>query len=114
MGSVVENNFFVEGAVSDVYSWRPKPWWIPNDCEISKLESLLCQPGQADDGGRITDDGIRYFHDMTAHLRARNTRWHFSAAAVAIDFCKYSVPTSPIMSRIMHTGLNRPFLITNS
>jgi len=85
---IVQNNLFVEGALSDIYHWHPSPWQIPSDQELSRYEALICQPGQSDTLLPITDDGVFYFPDITEHFDAERLRWYFSAAAVAIEFCK--------------------------
>ncbi|KAI4932513.1 hypothetical protein J4E85_002911 [Alternaria conjuncta] len=83
----VQNNLFVQGALSDIYHWHPTPWSIPGDKELSKLERLICEPGDLDNLLPTTDEGVFYFPDITEHFHAARYRWYFSAAAVAIEFC---------------------------
>jgi len=82
------HNLFVESALPEILRWQPEPWCIPGDHELSRIEALICQPRDSDVELHITKDGARYFQDITAHLSARRQRWYFSAAAVAVDFCK--------------------------
>ncbi|KAI4665863.1 uncharacterized protein J4E78_003328 [Alternaria triticimaculans] len=83
---MVQNNLFVEGALSDIYHWHPAPWCMPSEQELSRLEALICQPGNSDTCLPITKDGIFYYEDIRDHFDAAKSRWYFSAAAVAIDF----------------------------
>ena len=84
------NNLFIEGALYDIFSWHPNSWSLPNDDELSKLEALICMPGNTDTRLPITDDGTFYFSDVADHLKRSNLYrlWCFSAASIAIDFCK--------------------------
>ena len=95
---MVQNNLFVEGALSDIYHWHPAPWCIPNEKELSRLEALICQPGNSDTCLPITEDGIFYYKDITDHFYAAGSRWYFSAAAVAIEFCKLSSTFEPVFT----------------
>ncbi|KAI4714652.1 hypothetical protein J4E89_000333 [Alternaria sp. Ai002NY15] len=99
IGGVMQNNLFVNGALSDIYHWHPVPWCVPDDQELSTLEALICQPGESDILLPVTDDGIFYFRDIREHSHAGLLRWYFSAAAVAVDFCKCSscLASWPIM-----------------
>jgi hypothetical protein len=78
-----QSNPFREGALSTVYHWQYAPWCMPNDAELSKLEALLCQPGDFNHQLPMTNQGV------SAHFQAAHERWFFSEAAVAIDFCKF-------------------------
>jgi hypothetical protein len=86
-------NIFTTGALHDVYSWYPEPWKIPDDDDLAKLEALLCLPGDTDTQLPVTDEGVFYFPGLDTHLWAAKERWFFSAASIAIDYCKlYSSP----------------------
>lgn len=85
-------NKFVEGALHDVYSWEPDPWAMPDDDELAKLENLVCLPSDTDTDLPMTDEGIFYFPGMDSHMIAAAERWFFSAASIAIDFCKSNSP----------------------
>ena len=85
---ITQVNIFAEGALSEIFHWMPAPWSLPEDSELSKIEALICQPGDSDTQLPTTDEGVLYFPDTADHLAAAHTRWFFSAAAIAIDFCK--------------------------
>ena len=89
-GFFYENNYFIEGALYDIFSWHPNSWSLPNDDELSRLEALICMPGDTDTRLSVTDDGTFYFSDVADHLEYWNLYrlWCFSAASTAIDFCK--------------------------
>jgi hypothetical protein len=55
-----QSNLFVEGALYEIFTWDPKPWIVPTDHELTKLEALICQPGDTDDRLPATDDGVFY------------------------------------------------------
>jgi len=78
---MIENNLFVDGALDAVHAWRPKAWSIPTDSELSRMEGLVCQSEK--DKTLIYD-----WCYVESPLRLKNSRYYFSAAAVAIDFCK--------------------------
>ncbi|KAG9186725.1 hypothetical protein G6011_09833 [Alternaria panax] len=80
------NDYFVEGALYDIFSWHPKSWKLPSDDELAKLEVLICIPAPTDEDQPTTNDGIPYFSDVAEHLGVANMRWYFSAASIAIDF----------------------------
>jgi hypothetical protein len=89
------HNLFHEGELYDVYSWRTDSWCILKESELTKLEALLCQPR---DG-----DPPHEFDRELNHLIMRNTKYYFSAAAVAVSFCK-----SPLLPLILSSSLPRP------
>jgi hypothetical protein len=53
-----QSNPFREGALSTVYHWQYAPWCMPNDAELSKLEALLCQPGDFNHQLPMTNQGV--------------------------------------------------------
>jgi len=74
-------NIFVEGALHDVLSWRPTPWSIPTDSELARMEGLVCRPEE--------DKTLIYnWCHVEDPRQLCNSRYYFSAAAVAIDVCK--------------------------
>ena len=81
-------NLFEEGALSEIFHWLPAPWSLPEDSELSRIEALLRQPDGSDTQLPTTAEGVFYFPDTANHLTAAHNRWFFSAAAIAIDFCK--------------------------
>jgi hypothetical protein len=83
-----QNNIFEHGSLYAVYMWRPQPWHIPEEDELSELESLICKPGDSDTQLPATDDGTHYYYGLNDQLHARDVKWYFSATAVAVDFCK--------------------------
>jgi hypothetical protein len=85
------NNYFVEGALCHIFPWHPKPWSLPSDDELARLEAFICTPGDTDTRLFITDDGVFYFTDVSEHVKASRERWYFSAASIAIDFCEHSL-----------------------
>ena len=90
IASFYRNNLFVEGALYDIFSWHPNSWSLPSDDELSRLEALICMPGDTDHQLAMTEDGTYYFSDVADHLQASNLcrSLCFSAASIAIDFCK--------------------------
>lgn len=65
---------------------------------MSKLERLICEPGDSDTLLPTTEEGVFYFPDIAEHFHAARYRWYFSAAAVAIEFCEFnpaSISRSP-------------------
>jgi hypothetical protein len=75
-----ENNLFYKESLSKLLTWKPDSWWIPQDEDLTRMEALLSQPGN---GG--TPHSIQY--DLN-HGVMKNSRCYFSAAAIAIDYCK--------------------------
>jgi hypothetical protein len=78
----------MEGALSDIHDWHPEPWYTPGDKEISRMEALICQPGDSDDQLPVTDEGLFYHPDIAVHFKHAQHRWFTSATAAAIDSCK--------------------------
>jgi hypothetical protein len=107
VGSRRRNNYFVEGALCHILPWHPKPWSLPSDDELARLEAFICTPGDTDTRLFITDDGVFYFEDVADHVEASKERWYFLAASVAIDFCEYSLtPEALVISTLVS-----PFVI---
>ena len=74
-----QNNIFNQGSLADLLSWRPNPWMIPKDEDLSRMESLLCK--QSDPRPPRSADS------ELCHRSFDNIKCYFSAAAVAIDYC---------------------------
>jgi hypothetical protein len=104
-----QTNLFVEGALLQIYDWHPMSWCIPEDNELSKLEALICQPGNSDQQLPVTEDGVFFFPDITAHFDVAHRRYFFFAAAVAIEFCKYILSFSKISltTTVQRSHVNR-------
>ncbi|KAI4688704.1 uncharacterized protein J4E84_004634 [Alternaria hordeiaustralica] len=83
-------NIFVEGALHDVLCWRPSPWAIPTDSELARMEGLVCRPEE-------NNELIYNWCHVEDPRRLCNSKYYFSAAAVAIDFCKYC----PLSQRLL-------------
>jgi hypothetical protein len=65
---LTQSNIIVEGALSQIYKWHPAPWCIPEDSELSKLEALIFQPGNADQQLPMAEKGVFIYPDTTAHF----------------------------------------------
>ena len=74
-----QNNIFNKGSLVYLLSWRPDPWLIPQDEDLSRMENLLCK--QSD------PRPPRAIDSQLCHRSMENIRCYFSAAAVAIDYC---------------------------
>ena len=75
-----DNNLFKKGSLDELLLWRPDPWWIPEDEDLSRIETFLCK--QTNPGPVRGSDG-----EMN-HFSLNKFRCYFSATAVAIDYCK--------------------------
>ncbi|KAF1843075.1 uncharacterized protein K460DRAFT_368005 [Cucurbitaria berberidis CBS 394.84] len=78
---------FEEGAFAACYTWRPATWSIPDERELESMETLLTRPWTLDEQLAVTTPRD-VFQDLDAHKWAQETKWFFSAAAVAIDFLR--------------------------
>jgi hypothetical protein len=65
-------DLFAEGTLCDFWEWKPEAWGTPSHEELSAIEALLSS----------TVIGVETFY------AGHNTKWHFSAAAVTINYCK--------------------------
>ncbi|KAI4701489.1 hypothetical protein J4E81_003229 [Alternaria sp. BMP 2799] len=73
-----QDNIFLKGSLGELLSWRPDPWWIPEDADLSRMEILLCN--QTDPKpARAVDPEV--YHSSVSKFRC-----YFAAAAVAIDY----------------------------
>ena len=73
-------NLFIQGCHSEILSWAPDPWWVPHDKDLVRMEAMLY---------------LTRYHQPPYHMDCdvdcyseENTKYYFSAAAVAIDYCK--------------------------
>ena len=69
-------NLFSEGSLCEILGWKPETWHIPCHEELASIEALL---------------SIRAVGGMHTFYCARNTKWYFSATAVAIQYCKFFI-----------------------
>jgi len=84
-----QHNIFTEGAFPEILHWLPELWCLPEENELAKIEALICQPTDLDNPlVKTKENGTRCFDGITCQLDALDHRWYFSAAAVAINFCK--------------------------
>ncbi|KAI4630682.1 hypothetical protein J4E80_001620 [Alternaria sp. BMP 0032] len=82
-----QHNIFTEGALPEILHWLPEPWCLPEEGELAKIEALVCQPTNPESPlVNTNENGTRYFRGIKCQLDALDHRWHFSAAAVAINF----------------------------
>jgi hypothetical protein len=90
-------HFFVKGSLDALLSWNPKSWDIPSEEELCDLERRLTEPrtpAQISAWIDKQDLWLLAYPEIDMFRESQGTRWHFSAAAVAIDFRKY--PSNPL------------------
>ncbi|KAF2691273.1 hypothetical protein K458DRAFT_483314 [Lentithecium fluviatile CBS 122367] len=102
--------YFVEGLLPAVLSWKPDPWEIPSEEELRDLEGRLIEPKSlAQVEAWIAQQGRRYVkhEDFDMFEESQDTRWFFSAVAVAINFLQ-SIPSAQ-RQQIRHITLKEDF-----
>lgn len=80
-------NLFSEGSLCALFELKPESWRMPSHEELASIEALL---------------SMRAVANMETFYSAQNTRWYFSATAVAIQYCKFHTRCSR-MSLTLHS-----------